>query len=151
GHVYLGDFVRGASYLLGVSVLMPLATRLALHVPAGALAGVAIAGVVGAVGLYVCSAVKAFRLARRAPEVPLASFQRPSVYALFVAVGYLFVLAPFSASAKDRLETYVVPSGSMLPTIFPGDRVFADKTVGQPGGARLWRGALAIFVYPNDR
>jgi signal peptidase I len=39
----------------------------------------------------------------------------------------------------------------MSPTILPGDRLFADKTVGHPGGTRLWHGALALFVNPNDR
>jgi signal peptidase I len=74
------------------------------------------------------------------------------VYGLYVAVGYVFVLAPFTSLARDRyLETFVVPSASMAPAILPGDRLFADKTVGQVGGAKLERGAIVVFVYPNDR
>lgn len=152
GHLYCGDFVRGVSYLLAVALAIPGAARLALWAPASCLCFIAIGGVLLAVGLYVCSALEAFRLARTAIDAPLAGYQRPSVYALYVAVGYVFVLAPFTAHARDRaLETFVVPSSSMSPTILAGDRIFADKTVGKPGGARLWRGALAIFIYPNDR
>jgi signal peptidase I len=39
----------------------------------------------------------------------------------------------------------------MTPTLLPGDRILADKTVGRRGGTRLWRGAPAVFVSPNDR
>jgi len=39
----------------------------------------------------------------------------------------------------------------MVPTILPGDRLFADKRVGHLGGEKLRRGAIAVFVYPNDR
>jgi len=44
-----------------------------------------------------------------------------------------------------------VSSASMMPSVLPGDRILADKTVGRRGGTRLWRGALAVFVSPNDR
>jgi signal peptidase I len=91
-------------------------------------------------------------LARRAPEIRLYSWQRPSVYALYVAAAYLFVLAPATSRVRrDSLEAFVVPSSSMSPGILPGDRILGDKTVGQTGGTKLWRGALAVFVYPNDR
>jgi signal peptidase I len=49
------------------------------------------------------------------------------------------------------LETFVVPTGSMMPTILPGDRILADKRVGRRGGVKVWRGAVAVFIYPNDR
>jgi signal peptidase I len=74
------------------------------------------------------------------------------VYALYIVVGYVFVLAPLTASVRrDLLEAFVVPTASMSPGILPGDRIFADKTAGQPGGTKLWRGALVVFIYPNDR
>jgi len=64
----------------------------------------------------------------------------------------VFVLAPSTTSVRrDFLEAFVVPSASMSPGILPGDRIFADKTIGQPGGTKLWRGAPVVFIYPNDR
>jgi signal peptidase I len=64
----------------------------------------------------------------------------------------MLVLGPMAGYAKDHLlETFKVPSASMLPTIIPGDRFFADKRVGHPGGVKVRRGAIAVFVYPNDR
>jgi signal peptidase I len=151
GHVYLGDFVSGASLLLTIGVTVPVFARLALWAPPCWLCGVVLLGIVVALALYAGSALHAFRRAKQAPSVALRSFQRPTVYALYVAVGYVFVLEPVSAHARDRwLETFVVPSASMAPGILPGDRVFADKTVGHRDGAKLERGAIVVFTDPND-
>ncbi len=68
------------------------------------------------------------------------------------AVGYALVLSPSTTYVRDNLlETFAVPTGSMMPTIVPGDRILADKRVGRREGVKLWRGALAVFIYPNDR
>ena len=151
GHVYLGDFVSGVSLLLAIGLTVPAFTRLALWAPATWLCYVVLVGIVLALALYGGSVLHAFRAAKRAPSAALRSFQRPTVYALYVAAGYVFVLGPVSAHARDNwLETFVVPSASMVPAILPGDRFFADKTVGQSGGAKLERGALVIFKAPND-
>ena len=151
GHVYLGDFVSGVSLLLAIGLLVPTFARLALWAPPSWLCFVVLLGVVAALALYAGSAVHAFRRAKRAPNAGLKSFQRPSVYALYVAAGYVFVLEPVSGHARDHwLETFVVPSASMAPAVLPGDRFFADKTAGQPGGAKLERGALVVFANPND-
>lgn len=151
GHVYLGDFVSGASLLLAIGLAVPAFARLALWAPASWLCYVMLLGVVVAIAAYAGSARHAFRRAKQAPTAALRSFQRPTVYALYVAVGYAFVLEPASAHARDRwLETFVVPSASMMPAILPGDRFFADKTVGQSGGAKLERGAVVVFTNPND-
>jgi signal peptidase I len=151
GHVYLGDFVSGASLLLAIGLAVPVFARLALWAPTSWLCYVVLLGVVVALAAYACSARHAFRRAKQAPNAALRSFQRPTVYALYVAVGYAFVLEPASAHARDHwLETFVVPSASMMPAILPGDRFFADKTVGQSGGAKLERGAVVVFTNPND-
>jgi signal peptidase I len=132
GHLYLGDLPRGLCFLVGVAFAVPLAARLALWAPPRFLCFWVLAGVLTAMVLYVGSVWDALRSARRALGQPVHSWQRASV-------------------RRDLLETFVVPSASMSPGILPGDRIFADKTVGQPGGPKLWRGALAVFVYPNDR
>jgi signal peptidase I len=128
GQLYLGDFPRGLCFLFGVALAVPVAARLALCGPPQLLCFIVFAGVLAALSLYVWSVGDAWRRARWAANNALHSWQRPSVYAL-----------------------YVVPSASMSPGILPGDRIFADKTIGQPGGTKLWRGALVVFIYPNDR
>lgn len=152
GQLYLGDLPRGLCVLLGVALAVPGAAQLALSGPPRLLCFVLFGGVLAALSLYVWSVWDALRLARHASSSALHSWQRPSVYALYVVASYVFVLAPSTASVRrDLLEAFVVPTASMSPGILPGDRIFADKTAGQPGGAKLWRGALVVFVYPNDR
>jgi len=152
GQLYLGDFPRGLCFLLGVAFAVPGAAHLALLGPARLLCFIVLAGVVLAVSLYVWSVRDAVRTARRGVSRALHSWQRPSVYGLYVVASYVFVLAPSTAGVRrDLLEAFVVPSASMSPGILSGDRIFADKTIGQPGGTKLWRGALVVFIYPNDR
>jgi len=152
GHVYGGDVVRGTWFLLGVALVVPAAARLALHLPPRWLCFTLFAGVLAAATLYLWSAIEAFRRARDSDASGLRPWQRPAVYLLYAVVAGVFVLAPLTAAVRnDVVETFVVPSASMTPNILPGDRILADKTVGHPGGTRLWRGALAIFVNPNDR
>jgi signal peptidase I len=162
GHLYAGDLARGLSFLVAVALAVPVSARLALRAPPRLLCFVLLAGVATAIGIYLWSAIDAWkRVQSRAPRGAaegsgagpgLAAWQRPGVYALYVVAAYAFVLSPMTASVRDgTVETFVVPTASMMPNVVPGDRVLADKTVGRPGGTRLWRGALAIFVNPNDR
>lgn len=152
GQLYLGDLPRALCVLLGVALAVPAAAHLALGGPAQLLCFSVFAGVLTALALYAWSVWDAVRLARRASSKALHSWQRPSVYALYIVASYVFVLAPATAGVRrDLLEAFVVPSASMSPGILPGDRIFADKTVGQPGGSKLWRGALVVFIYPNER
>ncbi|MFL5304296.1 MAG: signal peptidase I [Polyangia bacterium] len=151
GQLYLGDPVRGALFLVGAAFAVPCAARLGLAAPPRLLCVVTLLGVAAAVGIYVWSAVDA---CRRAPRVGVVapSLRRPGVYFLYATIAYALVLAPSTAYVRDNLlETFVVPSGSMTPTIVPGDRLLADKRVGRRGGVKLWRGAIAVFIYPNDR
>jgi signal peptidase I len=103
--------------------------------------------------IYVYSVKAAYRTAvRLREEFSPGPWNRFSVYFVLFLFGHMLVLGPMAGYAKDHLlETFKVPSASMLPTIVPGDRFFADKRVGHPGGVKIQRGAIAVFVYPNDR
>ena len=152
GQLYAGDLPRGLCFLLAVALAVPGAVHLALRAPPQLLCFVVFAGVLTATALYGWSAWDAWRLSRRPSGQSLHSWQRPSVYGLYIVASYVFVLAPSTASVRrELLESFVVPSASMSPGILSGDRIFADKSAGQPGGTKLWRGAPVVFVYPNDR
>lgn len=152
GQFYAGDFVRGALSLFAVALAVPVAARLALLAPSRLFCFVLVAGIVVAVGIYLGAARDAFRQVRRRPSDGTRPWQRPGAYALYTIIAYVFVLMPLTADVRDHLvETFVVPSGSMAPAILPGDRILVDKTAGRRDGPALWRGAIAVFVYPNDR
>jgi signal peptidase I len=151
GHVYAGPLSRGLGVLLGIALLPPVTCQLALMAPLRLLSLIVALGVLAGVGLYAWSVRDAWRCARRADQ-ELRPWQQPLVYVLAALIAYLFVLAPFTAYARDNLiETFQAPTASMLPTILPGDRFLADKRVNRPGGIPLARGQVALFVYPNNR
>jgi signal peptidase I len=152
GHVYGGQPARGASWLISVALVMPVSAWLALRGPAALLSFIVVLGGAIALALYVASVKSAYRLARSAEAGAPGSWNGGHVYFACFALGHLLVLSPLTAFTKDHLiETFKVPSASMVPTILPGDRFFADKRVGQRGGPPVHRGDIAVFIYPNDR
>jgi signal peptidase I len=153
GQVYCGDGPRGVAFLLGFALLLPGAAWLAVHGPTALLSWLVLAGVLAALAVYVASVVDAYRTARRlgASFAP-GPWNRGVVYFAMFLLGYFFVLSPLADHTTSHLvQTFKVPSPSMMPTIMPGARFFADKRVGHVGGPKVRRGEIAVFVYPNDR
>jgi signal peptidase I len=153
GQVYCGELARGALILLSFAMLLPGAAWLAVHAPRILLGPLVIAAVLASLLVYLCAAVAAVRCARRVRQdfVP-GPWNRGIVYLALFMLGHVFLLAPLARHARGELvESFKVPSASMMPTILPGDRFLADKRVGRPGGIKLRRGAIAVFLYPNDR
>lgn len=153
GQIYCGELARGAAMLLGLALVVPITGWLALHGPRPLLWLLLLAGALGALGVWATSAVQAYRSAARLGRgYRPAAWNQPAAYFALLVLGHLFVLGPLAAYTRGNLvETFVVPSSSMLPSVLPGDRFVADKRVGHPGGPAVWRGAPAVFVQPNDR
>jgi signal peptidase I len=153
GQIYCGEAARGVALVLSLALPLPSAAWLALHGPRPALLWLVAGGVLIALAIYAYAVVDAYRsAARRRDEFVPGAWNRPVVYLAVMLFGQVFVLAPSARVTRANLiETFKVPSASMLPTIIPGDRFFADKRVGHRGGRKLRRGDIAVFVYPNDR
>lgn len=153
GQIYCGDGPRGAAFLLGFALVLPAAAWLGLHAPAPLLPWFLLAGAAAALAVYVWSLKDAFRSARQQSTtfVP-GPWNRGAVYLAMFLLGYFFVLSPLAEHTTSHLvQSFKVPSQSMMPGIMPGGRFFADKRVGHPGGPKVRRGEIAVFVYPNDR
>jgi signal peptidase I len=153
GQIYNGEVGRGAVLLLSLAVVLPSAAWLAVHGPRSTLFLFVFAGVLATFAVYAYSVKAAYRSAARLRDgfVP-GPWNRGVVYLAVFLFGHVFVLGSAAHFTKaNLLETFKVPSASMLPGILPGDRFFADKRVGHPGGRKLRRGDIAVFVYPNDR
>jgi Signal peptidase, peptidase S26 len=111
-------------------------------------------GVVAAVEIYLWSAVDAFRLAGLPMAVALSSppswvpsWRRPSVYLFYATMGYALVLAPSTAYVRrSLLEGFVVPTGSVRPTILPADRILADKRSSARRGDVVARRARGLHL-----
>jgi len=68
-----------------------------------------------------------------------ASFLRELPVLIVLALGLAILLKTFVAQA------FFIPSGSMEPTLFPGDRVLVQKVLDAPS-----RGDVIVFADPKD-
>jgi signal peptidase I len=153
GQIYNGEVGRGAALLLSLALLLPSAVWLALHGPRSTLLLFVLAGVLATLAICIYSVVAAYGSAARLRDsfVP-GPWNRLTVYLAVFLFGHVFLLGLAAHFTRANLiETFKVPSASMLPAIMPGDRFFADKRVGHPGGPRIRHGDIAVFLYPNDR
>jgi signal peptidase I len=153
GQIYCGEIAQGALYFLGFALLLPSLTWLAVRGPRVLLCPMVIVAALATLAVYLGGAVAAYRSARRLGQTfTPGPWQRAAAYLALFLGGHGFVLTPLASYVRnDVLETFKVPSASMIPAILPGDRFFADKLVGRPGGLPLARGDIAVFRYPNNR
>jgi signal peptidase I len=100
--------------------------------------------------VYACSIIDARSTARKTREdYRLKDYNRWYAYVLFciaVSGGYLFAALYVR---ETRLEAFRVPSNSMYPAIWPGDRVLAAKNVYLDKDPAI--GDVVIFRNPDDR
>ena len=100
--------------------------------------------------VYVCSVVDALFTARKTREdYRLKDYNRWYAYVLFciaVSGGYLFAALYVR---ETRLEAFKVPSNSMYPAIWPGDRLLAAKNTYLDKDPAL--GDVVIFRNPENR
>jgi signal peptidase I len=153
GQIYNGEVARGVVLQLALALLLPSAAWLAVNGPRSMLVVFVVAGVLATLAVYVHSVVAAYRSAARLGDgfVP-GPWNRSIVYLAVFLFGHVFVVGLAAHVTKSSLiETFKVPTASMLPAILPGDRFFADKRAGRPGGRNIRRGDIVVFVYPNDR
>jgi signal peptidase I len=153
GQVYNGEVYKGALLFALLALLPASSAWLAVEVGGRWLFILVILGVALAIAVYLVSVIDAHRVARtRGDGYVLRPYNQAYAYLALFLAGYFFVLTPAVQHTKDAwLELFKIPTSSMLPTLWPGDRLFADKHVNRPGAPRIWRGAVAIFTYPNDR
>lgn len=153
GQIYNGEPARGIVLLLVLALSLPAAAWLGVHGPRRMLLVFVLMGALATLATYVYSVVAAYRSAARQRDafVP-GPWNRGVVYLAVFLFGHVFVLGLAAHATRSGLvETFKVPTASMLPAIAPGDRFFADKRVGHAGGRKVRRGDIAVFVYPNDR
>jgi len=154
GQLYNGQLNKGLLLFIAFAfVSTPFMAMVALWVPAGWMILMLLLGLSSTLGLFIFGLVDAWRSARRSAGYRLQAWQQPGVYLALLLFGYLVVLAGSTGYLRGNLvESFRIPSASMVPGVLPGDFIFADKRVNCPGCKhRLRRGDMAVFVYPNDR
>lgn len=150
-------------FLAFAAVSAPLVALVALWVPAAWMAPLLLLGLLLALGLWLGAVVDAWRVAQRqtlqlqlspAAALPTTPLWRQSGVTLLLLVLCNFVALPalISGVRTHLVQPFRIPSGSMAPTLWPGDFVFADMRYACIGcRSAVRRGDVAVFAYPNDR
>jgi len=154
GQLYNGEATKGLLLFLGLGATTPVSAWLALHVTDHAILPLIILFLIIALAIYVYAIVDAYRSAKRIGDTyTLKALNQSYVYIIVFIVGYFFIFGGMlQYTRKHLIESYYIPSKSMLPSVLQGDYIFADKRVNCIGcKTQLKHGDLAIFVYPNNR
>lgn len=139
GHVYAGRARRGFAWIaLWLAVELPLTWLLMGASPAFAV--MALAGL--ALAIWIGAAIDARAVARRAPAAASWRLVAATLMALF-AVERLEALL----LKRWVVEVFLVPGGSMAPSLLAGDHFLVDKTRG--ARAALTAGDVVVLRSPE--
>jgi signal peptidase I len=149
GHLYAGKLKRGLVLFLLSLAIVPVAALIAgLVSSTAALIGLIVA-FLGLLGLWLFAVIDAYRLSSRAAESERHDYQRPLVYALFVAAGIASPMLSTVYVRQNLLEAFYLPSESMAPALRRGDRILANKA--QWRIENLDRSDVVVFRPPDHR
>jgi signal peptidase I len=164
GHLYVGKLLQGLVLFLASVVIVPVAALIAgLVSSTAALVGLVVA-YLGLLGVWLYAVLDACRLASRSGEFERRDFQRPLVYAMFVAAGVISPMLSTVYVRQNLLEAFYLPSESMAPTLVRGDHILANKArwrvenidrsdivVFRPPDHRYQRHVKRVIGLPGDR
>jgi len=154
GQLYNGQFNRAIwFYLIFLIIAVPVTMIAALYLPAALTVGVLAISVLLTLGVWLWGVIDAWRVARRSNPYVLHNWQTSGVYAMVFLLCALVVLPLLVSYVRNhQVQAFRTPSGSMMPTVQPGDFIFANMKYNCP---TCWwsvkRGDVSIFVYPDNR
>lgn len=155
GQVYNGKPRKGACLLL-ISILLPLLIlQLSVVGPGRMLLVSLVLSLLMSIAVYVFAAVDAWKQAKRiGKDYRLKAYNRLAVY-LVLAIGLNLFYFGGIADPEDLgfwAQPYRMSSGSMLPTLLPGDLVMTDRRINRSAENHgLRRGELVVFKFPPDK
>ncbi len=154
GQLYNGEATKALLLFLSIGALTPISAWIALHGPEEKMWLIILLCVLLTLGLYFYTVIDAFCSAKKIDDrYLLHNFNRPYIYILVFIFGYFFFYNGMASYTREQLmESFWIPSKSMLPNVLPGDLILADKRINCLGCKyRVQRGDIAIFISPNDR
>jgi signal peptidase I len=150
GQVYNGELIKGISFFIIILAVSATGIWAAMFLPDSLLIYGALATFLASAALYIAAIVDAFNCASRAD----ASYQ-PKSYNRWYFYLALWLLSNIVGGSirgyvtDHYVQAYKIPTGSMEPTVLPGDYVLADKTAYNRMAPK--KGDIVTFVYPDDR
>lgn len=154
GQLYNGEVNKAIWIFLAFSfVTVGITPFVALHITGKLMMPVLVAGLLLTLGIWVYSMRDAWRTAARSQEYVLQPWQKSGVYpAVFILLNVLLLPSLMTNVRNRQVEAFRVPASSMVPTVMPGDMIFADKRYNcYQCGQAVVRGDIVVFTYPNNR
>ncbi len=154
GQLYNGQVNRAIwVFLIFSLVTVPLAMVVAAYLPAPLMLGVLAVSVLLGAGVWLWGIIDAMQFARRNRVCRKLPWQTSGLYTLVFFLCLMVVLPLIVSYVREhQVQAFRTPSGSMLPTVQPGDFIFANKNYNCPNcWSSVKHGDVAIFVYPDNR
>jgi signal peptidase I len=155
GQVYNGKLRKGILFFLASFILPFLFFQLSVLWPGQILMAFLVLSLASDPGIFIWAARDAWKQAKRTEKsYKLKAYNRLYVYILLVVVPALFSFGLIVNQQKICFFAlpYRMQTGSMAPTILPGDLIMTDKRIDHASkNLGLKRGELVVFKYPRDK
>jgi signal peptidase I len=154
GQLYNGSVNKGLLLFMAFTLAtVPLVLWVTLGLPSTMTLVLLILTILINAGIWVYGIVEAWRTAKKSENYELKHWQFAAVYLMvFLVTAFFFVPSMSQYMRNNLVESFYVPSTSMVPSVLEGDILFANKNYNCIGCAHeAQRGDIAIFVYPNNR
>jgi signal peptidase I len=155
GQVYNGKPKKGI-FLFLIWIVFPLLLfQLGIIGPDKMLILFLLLSLLASLGIYIWAALDAWKQAKRlAKNYTLKFYNKLYVYILLIIVLNLFSFGPIIDWQKICFFAlpYRMATGSMIPSILPGDFIMTDKRIDHSAENHgLKRGELVVFKYPKNK
>jgi signal peptidase I len=155
GQLYNGKPRKGILFFVASLILPFLFFQLSVVGPNLILIVFLVLSLASDIGIFIWAARDAWKQAKRMEKnYKLRVYNRLYVYILLIIVLNLFIFGPIVNRQKIFFFAlpYRMQTGSMAPTILPGDLIMVDKRIDRAAKNRgLKRGELVVFKYPRDK
>jgi signal peptidase I len=149
GQIYNGELIKGLSFfMIGLAATI-LGSRWTVLLSDRMLLLGALTTFLIAVCIYVSSIVDAYRKASQTEAVyQLKSYNQWYFYLAVWLLGFVISGSTLDYIKGNYLTAFIIPTGSMTPTVQPGDCILADRTANRRMPPKI--GDLVIFYNPDD-
>ena len=154
GQLYNGQINRALKfYLVFCLIGIPLTAMVTLFLPVRFMVIVLAVVTALTLGVWIFGIIDAWKTARGQSSFIIRPWQTGSVYLSVFLICGLILLPLMTFYVRDHhVQAFRIASRSMMPSVQPGDFIFANKSYNCPSCRHsIKRGDIALFVFPNNR
>jgi signal peptidase I len=150
GHIYCGRFVKGLIFTFLVCIFIPVFFGALSVGPSSVRVIVIFLSLIISILIWLVAIIDSWHTAKRtSASYTLKDYNRWYVYVLLVLMGTGGSTQIAFNIRTTLLEAFRAPTASLYPTIFPNDRILANKIAYKHNDPK--RGDLIVFFNPENR